>query len=89
MHSYYKYIIDLERFAGLSICGFSATEVFTEILSRSLGHKYSLFSTIKERCLYSWKTFAPENRENCESLAQQIFPRIHIDSGCKWYKKAL
>ena len=29
--------------------GFSTIKVFTEILSRCLGHKCSLFSTIKER----------------------------------------
>ena len=40
-------------------------------------HKCPLFSTIKERRLNSRKNFhdAPENREKCESLAQQIFPR--------------
>ena len=38
----------------------------------SLGHKCSLFSTTKERCLNLWKNFrgTPENHENCESLAQ-------------------
>ena len=50
--------IDRERFAGLNICDFSAIEVFMEILSHSLGHKCSLFSIIKERCLNSRKTFA-------------------------------
>ena len=41
-------------------------------------HKYSLFSIIKERHLYSRKNFCgtPENREKRESLAQQIFPRL-------------
>ena len=44
--------IDGERFAGLNIRGFN-TKVFTEILSHFLGHKCSLFSTNKERYLYS------------------------------------
>ena len=68
--------IDGERFVGLNICGFSAIKVFTEILSHCLGHKCSLFSTIKGRHLYSRKNShgTPENREKCESLAQQIFP---------------
>ena len=49
--------IDRERFAGLNICGFSAIKVFTEIFLCCLDRKYSLFSIIKERHLYSWKTF--------------------------------
>ena len=57
--------VDWERFAGLNICGFNAIEVFTEMFSCCLGHKYSLFSIIKERHLYSRKNFCgtPENRE--------------------------
>ena len=47
--------VDGERFTGLNIRGFSAIKVFTEILSCCLGHKCSLFSTTKVRCLYSWK----------------------------------
>ena len=74
------YTIDRERFAGLNIHGFSTIEIFTEIFSRYLGHKCSLFSTTKEpeRCLYSWKNFhgTPENRECRESLAQRIFPHL-------------
>ena len=54
-----------------NICGFSAIEVFTEILSWCLGHKCSLFSTIKERRLNSWKNFHG-TRENRKSLAQRI-----------------
>ena len=51
--------IDGERFVGLNIRGFSALEVVTEILLCCLAHKYSLFSTIKERCFYlRKKTFA-------------------------------
>ena len=78
----YKTTVDGERFTGLNIHGFSAIEVFTEILSRCLGHKDSLFSTLKERCLNSRKNFCgtPENHENCESLAQQIFPRLRLTS---------
>ena len=73
-----QYTVDGESFAGLNICGFSDIEVFAEIFSRCLGHKYSLFSIIKERHLYLWKNFCgtPENREKCESLAQRIFPRL-------------
>ena len=64
--------VDGERFAGLNIGGFSAIEVFTEILLHCLG---SLFSTIKERHLYLRKIFhsIPENRKQRESLAQRIF----------------
>ena len=49
-----------------------------------LGQKCSLFSIIKERCLYSQKIFrgTPENCEKCENLAQGIFPDLqyHIDA---------
>ena len=64
--------VDGKRFAGLNIRDFSAIEVFMEILSHSLGHKCSLFSTIEERCLNSRINFhgTPENREKCESLTQ-------------------
>ena len=70
--------VDGKRFVGLNIHGFSAIKVFMEILSYCLGHKCSLFSTIKERHLYSRKNFhgTPENREKHESLAQRIFPRL-------------
>ena len=65
--------IDGGRFAGLNIRSFSAIKVFTEILSRCLGHKCSLFN-IKGRCLYSWENFCstPENCENTK-VAQWIF----------------
>ena len=70
VHIYYT--VDGKRFTGVNIRGFSAIEVFMEILSRSLGHKCSLFSTIKERCLNLRKNFygTPENRKNHECLAQ-------------------
>ena len=70
--------VDGERFAGLNIRGFCAIKVFTEILSCCLDHKCSLFSTIKERRLYSWKNFCGTtgNREKREGLAQRIFPRL-------------
>ena len=70
--------VDGERFGGLNICGFSVIKVFMEILSRCLGHRCSLFSTIKERCLYSQKNFhdTPENHEKHESLAQRIFSHL-------------
>ena len=64
--------VDGERFAGLNIHGFSTIEVFVEIFSCCLGHKYSLFSIITERHLYLWKNFRGtlENREKRENLAQ-------------------
>ena len=46
------------RLAGRNIRGFSVIKVFTEILSLCLGHKCSLFSTIKERRLYLRKKSA-------------------------------
>ena len=48
------YIVDVERFTGLNVHGFSFIKVFVEILLCCLGQKYSLFSIIKERCLYSY-----------------------------------
>ena len=65
-HFTVSYTVDGERFTGLNIHGFSTIEVFTEIFSHCLGHKCSLFSIVKKRCLYSWKNFhgTPENREN-------------------------
>ena len=70
------YTVDVERFAGLNVHGFSYIKIFMEILLRCLSQKYSLFSIIKERCLYSWKNFSStlENYEKCKSLAQWIFP---------------
>ena len=58
--------IDVEIFAGLNIHGFSPIKVFAEIFLCCLGHDCSLFSAIKERCLYSQKNFHGtfENREN-------------------------
>ena len=46
-------------------------------------YKYSLFSKIKERHLFSWKNFhsTPENSEKCESLAQRIFPCLRYIKG--------
>ena len=89
-----------ERFTGVNIRGFSTIEVFMKILLRFLGHKLSLFSTIKERCLNSWENVrgTPENRENHKSLAQRIFPclrymcmhmtgnvRLQISKNSLWY----
>ena len=69
------------KIPGLNICGFSAIKVFVEILSHCLGHKCSLFSTNKERHLYSWKNVCgtagtPGNHEKCENLFQWIFPHL-------------
>ena len=80
--------VDGERFAGLNTHCFSPIKVFTEILSDCLSHKCSLFSIIKEMCLYSWKNFCctSENHEKHESLAQWIF-RIYSMSytdNCTW-----
>ena len=63
--------VDGERFSGVNIHSFSIIKVFMEIFLHCLGHKYSLFSIIKERRLYSWKNFhiTPENHEKCKSLA--------------------
>ena len=63
--------VDGERFAGLNIRSSGAIEVFTEILLHYLGHKCSLFSTIKEKCFYSQKNFhgIPET-EKRKRLAQ-------------------
>ena len=81
-----RYTVDRERFTGLNIHSFSAIKVLTEILLHCLGHKCSLFSTIKERCLYSQKNFCgtTENRRKRESLVQQIFPHLqyHTHSSC-------
>ena len=75
--------IDVERFAGLNVCGFNPIEVFAEILSRCLGQKCLLFSIIKERYLiYPWKNFCIsfENREKHKNLAQWIFPHLWYGS---------
>ena len=40
-----------------------------------------IISTIKERCLYSWKNFHG-TCEKCESLVQQIFPHLQYISYC-------
>ena len=83
----------MERFAGLNIHGFSPIKVFAEILLCCLGHNCSLFSTIKERCLYSQKNFygTLENRENAKFLPSKSF---HVygsllsysvtDVSCSW-----
>ena len=64
-HHHLTTTVDVERFAGLNVHGFSFIKVFAEILSRCLGQKYSLFSIIKGRHLYSQKNFhgTLENRE--------------------------
>ena len=76
--NYYAHTIHGERFAGLNICGLSLIKVFMEIISHCYGHKCSLFSTIKEKRLYSRKNFCatPENHEKHKSLAQRNLPRL-------------
>ena len=71
-HYYYNmydmYTVDGEKLAGLNIHSFSAIKVLAEILPCCLGHKCSLFSTIKERRLYLQNNFhgIPDNRENVQ-----------------------
>ena len=75
-HMLFRYCaVGGDRFAELNICGFSAIKVFTEILLYCLGHKCSLFSTIKKGAYIHGKLHGtPENREKHKSLAQRIFP---------------
>ena len=70
------YTVDGERFTELNICGFIAIEVFTETFSCCLGHKCSLFSTIKEKCLYSQKTFVVLQKtvKNTKVYPSESFP---------------
>ena len=51
----------------------------------ALAIKCSLFSTIKERRLYSWKNF--HGTEKHESLAQRIFSRLRY--GVQVYRSIL
>ena len=62
----YIYTLDMERFAGLNILGLGPIKVFAEMLSLCLGQACSLFSIIKQRCLYSQKNFHG-TLENCEN----------------------
>ena len=57
--------VDMERFAGLNICGFNPIEILAEILLCCIGQKCLLFSIIKVRCLYSQEKF-DGTLENCE-----------------------
>ena len=61
----------VERFAELTIQGFSSMKFFVGILMRCLGHPSQLFDYNKiftgKLLLYCWKP---------QSLAQQIFPHI-------------
>ena len=61
-----SYTVEGERFTGLNVHCFSPIEVFMEILSCGLAHKCSLFSTTKERHLYSWENFRGTS-ENCQN----------------------
>ena len=64
-----------ERFAGLNIRGFRPMKFFMGIFSWCLGQRRLLFNYIA-KC--SWENFRDtlKNCENCESLAQQIFPHL-------------
>ena len=79
--------VDEERFAGLNICGFSAIGVFAEIFLCCFGHKYSSFSIVKEKLLYSRKNVrsTPENREKHEVQPSESFPVYDIILCSKFY----
>ena len=64
---YMIYTVNVERFAGLNICGFSPLKIFVGILSQCLSQQCLLFK-------YSWENFSG-TLKHCESLAQSIFPR--------------
>ena len=58
--------VDMERFAGLNICGFNPIEILAETLLCCVGQKCLLFSIIKVSCLYSQEKF-DGTLENCEN----------------------
>ena len=49
--------VDGKRFAGLNICCFSVIEVFTEILSRCLGHSAHYLVQLKRDTYIHGTTF--------------------------------
>ena len=61
----YGYTVDIKRFDGLSICGFSPMKFFAEILSRCVDHQCLLLKSSQENFLGTLK-----NCKNHESLAQ-------------------
>ena len=63
--------IDMERFAGLNIRGFSFMKFFVKILSRCIGHQCYYLPIAKN----SWENICG-NHEYSESLAQRIFPHL-------------
>ena len=69
--------IDKEKFTGLNVHFFNPIEVFTEILSRCFGQKSLLFSTIKERHLYSWENFR-STLENREKWKTRMFSPVNL-----------
>ena len=69
--------IDGEKFAGLNVHFFNPIEVFAEILSLCLGQKSLLFSTIKERHLYSWENFC-STLENHEKWKTRMFSPANL-----------
>ena len=68
---YMIYTVNMERFPGLNICGFSSMKVFVGILSQCLSQQCVYYLTIAK---YSWENFSG-TLKNCKSLAQSIFPR--------------
>ena len=54
-HSWYQYTntVDVERFAGLNVCGLNCSEGFTETLPHYLDQKWSLL----KRGTYIHKNF--------------------------------
>ena len=67
--------VDIERFVGLNIHGFSPIKALQKYFCVVFGHNCSLFSAIKERCLYSPKNFhgTLENHENAKFLPSKSF----------------
>ena len=65
------YTVDVERFTGLNICGFSPMKFFVEILRGALATSVYYLPVAK----ISQKNFRGKLK-NCKSLAQQIFPHL-------------
>ena len=85
--------VDIERFVGLNIHGFSPIKALQKYFCVVFGHNCSLFSAIKERCLYSPKNFhgTLENRENAKFLSSKYFHAYGsllsysvTDVSCSW-----
>ena len=64
------YTVNVERFAGLNVHGFSPMKVFVAILLRCLGQQCVYYLTIVK---YSWEQVL---LKTVKVLAQRIFPRL-------------